>query len=74
LLNRLEGEGLISRTRSKEDERVVLLTLTEQGKALQQKAMSVPPCILAASGMTIEQLRAIQDSLLDLRGNLQQAL
>lgn len=31
LLKRLEGEGFISRTRSKEDERVVLLHLTEQG-------------------------------------------
>jgi DNA-binding MarR family transcriptional regulator len=74
LLKRLEVEGLIKRTRSKEDERVVLLTLTEQGKALQQKALNVPQCILAATGITLEQLRVMQDSLLSLRGNLQQAL
>jgi DNA-binding MarR family transcriptional regulator len=70
LLKRLEAEGLISRTRSKEDERVVLLTLTEQGKALHKKAQSIPQCILAASGISVEQLKALQHDLLGLRGNL----
>jgi DNA-binding MarR family transcriptional regulator len=74
LLKRLEAEGLISRTRSKEDERVVLLTLTAQGKALQQKALSIPQCILTASDISIEQLRALQQDLLGLRGNLQKTL
>jgi DNA-binding MarR family transcriptional regulator len=71
LLKRLEAEGLISRTRSKEDERVVLLRLTEQGRALQQKALTVPGCILTASGLEIEQLQGLQAELLQLRGNLQ---
>jgi DNA-binding MarR family transcriptional regulator len=70
LLKRLETEGLISRTRSKEDERVVLLTLTEQGKALHTKAQSIPQCILAASGINVQQLQALQKDLLGLRGNL----
>lgn len=74
LLKRLEVEGLISRTRSKEDERVVLLHLTEQGKALHQKAQSIPHCILAASGISVEQLQALQRDLLGLRGNLHQSL
>src|ERR1700712_2671765 len=74
LLKRLEAEGLISRTRSKEDERVVLLTLTEQGKALQLKARSIPQCILAASGISIQQLQALQQDLLGLRGNLHDSL
>jgi DNA-binding MarR family transcriptional regulator len=70
LLKRLEAEGLISRKRSKEDERVVLLTLTEQGKALHTKAQSIPQCILAASGISVQQLQALQKDLLGLRGNL----
>ncbi|TDV70428.1 MarR family winged helix-turn-helix transcriptional regulator [Pseudomonas sp. LP_7_YM] len=74
LLKRLETEGLIRRTRSKEDERVVLLHLTEQGKALHKKAQSIPQCILAATGMTVEQLQALQKSLLSLRGNLHASL
>jgi DNA-binding MarR family transcriptional regulator len=71
LLKRLEGEGFISRTRSKEDERVVQLYLTEQGRALQQKALTVPGCILSASGLELEQLKTLQGELLKLRGNLQ---
>ncbi|MBD8491433.1 MarR family transcriptional regulator [Pseudomonas syringae] len=71
LLKRLESEGLISRTRSKQDERVVLLHLTEQGRALQQKALSVPNCILSASGLELDTLRELQEQLLGLRDSLQ---
>jgi DNA-binding MarR family transcriptional regulator len=72
LLKRLEGEGFITRTRSKEDERVVLLRLTEQGRALQQRARQVPGCILSASGLDLEKLQKIQRDLLQLRGNLRE--
>lgn len=70
LFKRLEAEGLISRTRSKEDERVVLLHLTAQGKALHKKAQSIPQCVLAASGSSVKQLQALQKDLLGLRENL----
>ncbi|KAA8696913.1 MarR family transcriptional regulator [Pseudomonas caricapapayae] len=74
LLKRLEGEGFISRTRSKEDERVVLLHLTEQGRALQHQALNVPGCILSASGLNMERLHDLQAQLLDLRDHLHQSL
>ncbi|SEQ65726.1 DNA-binding transcriptional regulator, MarR family [Pseudomonas sp. NFACC02] len=74
LLKRLEAEGLISRTRSKEDERVVLLTLTEQGRALHAKAQRIPQCILAASGISVQQLQALQKDLLGLRENLHSSI
>ncbi|MDH0748156.1 MarR family transcriptional regulator [Pseudomonas sp. GD03842] len=74
LLKRLESEGLISRNRSKDDERVVLLTLTDQGKALHEKARRIPHCILAASGISLDQLQALQKDLLGLRGNLHNSL
>lgn len=70
LLKRLEGEGLITRTRSKEDERVVLLRLTDQGRKLQQRAREIPGCILSASGLNLEKLRALQSELIKLRGSL----
>jgi DNA-binding MarR family transcriptional regulator len=72
LLKRLENEGLITRTRSKEDERVVLLRLTEQGRSLQLRAQEVPGCILSASGLDLKQLRKIQSDLLTLRGSLRE--
>jgi DNA-binding MarR family transcriptional regulator len=74
LLKRLEAEGLLSRTRSREDERVVIVELTEQGRALREKALDIPQCILAASGQTLEQLKQLQLDLQALRGNLQGSL
>ncbi|MDQ0649937.1 DNA-binding transcriptional regulator, MarR family [Pseudomonas cedrina] len=71
LLKRLEGEGLLSRTRSREDERVVVVELTDAGRALQDKAMGIPHCILGASGLELEQLRKLQGDLIALRTNLQ---
>lgn len=74
LLKRLEAEGLLSRTRSREDERVVVVELTAAGRALQDKAMGVPQCILGASGLELEQLRKLQADLIALRSNLQSAI
>ncbi|AQT93409.1 MULTISPECIES: MarR family winged helix-turn-helix transcriptional regulator [Pseudomonas] len=71
LLKRLEAEGLLSRTRSREDERVVVVELTAAGRALQDKAMGIPQCILGASGLELEQLRKLQGDLIALRANLQ---
>ncbi|KQM55558.1 MULTISPECIES: MarR family winged helix-turn-helix transcriptional regulator [Pseudomonas] len=71
LLKRLEAEGLLSRTRKREDERVVVVELTEAGRALQEKAMGIPQCILGASGMQLEQLRKLQADLIALRSHLQ---
>jgi DNA-binding MarR family transcriptional regulator len=74
LLKRLESEGLLQRNRSREDERVVLVQLTDQGRALQQQAKAVPACILKASGRSLEQLQQLQADLLTLRENLQKSL
>lgn len=74
LLKRLEGEGLITRTRSSADERVVELRLTDKGRELQQQAQAFPACIVEASGQSAEQLMALKDELVKLRSQLQQAL
>ena len=71
LLKRLEAEGLLSRICSREDEWVVVVELTGAGRALQDKAMGIPQCILGASGLELEQLRKLQADLIALRGNLQ---
>ncbi|MDY1016736.1 MarR family transcriptional regulator [Pseudomonas coleopterorum] len=74
LLKRLEAEGLLSRTRSKDDERVVIVELTAQGRALRDQAESVPLNIVKASCHSSAELRALQASLLSLRKNLKQGL
>ncbi len=42
LLKKLEERGYVCRTRSKEDERVVTVTLTDQGRALKEEAVKIP--------------------------------
>ena len=42
MLKNTERQGLIKRTRSEQDERVVVITLTEEGRALYKKAKDIP--------------------------------
>ncbi|MGY4531912.1 DNA-binding MarR family transcriptional regulator [Pseudomonas sp. TE3786] len=74
LLKRLEAEGLLTRTRSSQDERVVQLHLTDKGRALQEQALSVPACILKASGQQPAQLLELKSDLIALRDSLQTAV
>lgn len=62
LLKRLESKGLVSRTRSMVDERVVQIRLTEQGKALKTQASHIPMAIFQQSGLPYEQLLDLKHS------------
>ncbi|MBQ9516337.1 MAG: MarR family transcriptional regulator [Ruminococcus sp.] len=42
LLKKLESAGYVSRSRAKDDERVVTVTLTDQGRELKDKAREIP--------------------------------
>lgn len=42
VLKKLEQKGYLHRERSKEDERVLLVTLTEVGEGLKEKAIKIP--------------------------------
>src|SRR5450755_3780307 len=70
LLKRLEAAGLTKRTRSKDDERQVLIVLTSKGQALRDKAKSLPQAILAASGCSIGELSELKNELIALRDRL----
>ena len=74
LLKRLEAAELIKRTRSKEDERQVLIELTADGEALREKAKSVPQSILAASACSVGELVAMKDEIVALRDRLNAVL
>lgn len=55
ILDRLEGKGLVTRTRSKEDRRAVDLLLTETGQEMAARAPEV------AQGMLMKSLDALSD-------------
>ncbi|MBW9062909.1 MarR family transcriptional regulator [Rhizobium herbae] len=70
VLKRLEGLGLIARTRDKTDERQVRVQLTAAGRALQARAKTIPPCILEASGLEVEELARLKKEIAALRSSL----
>jgi MarR family transcriptional regulator, organic hydroperoxide resistance regulator len=70
LLKRLEGMGYLTRSRDPSDERQVRVRLTPAGAELRVQAREVPPCILEASGLSVETLRRLQAEIAALRDNL----
>ena len=70
LLKRLESRGLISRQRSAQDERQVIISLSEAGKALHQQAVQIPELIATAANCSSEKIVQLRTDLVDLRGHL----
>jgi DNA-binding MarR family transcriptional regulator len=66
LLKRLESAGLITRKRVPEDERKVMAALTPRGKAMRQKAASVPLELFCKSGLTVEEFQSIKNDVTKL--------
>ena len=55
VLKKLEAKGRISRRRTEEDERSVLISLTEAGKALRDQAAEVPASVGASVKLPPEE-------------------
>ena len=70
LVRRLEARGLVQRTRSSGDERVVSVALTAKGRALEEEMVDLTSQVATATGLgtqeaqaTIATLRTLTDSL-----------
>ncbi|PWV46770.1 MULTISPECIES: MarR family winged helix-turn-helix transcriptional regulator [Nocardiopsis] len=64
LLRRMEGAGLLTRRRGPEDERIVHVSVTDEGSRLRELAQGVPDQVLRATGLPvarIEELRGLLD-------------
>ncbi|KXF75111.1 MarR family transcriptional regulator [Paramesorhizobium deserti] len=70
LLKRLEALGLVKRSRDLADERQVRVQLTDQGRALREKAAEVPQCILEASGLEMGEAKRLLAEITALRNTL----
>ncbi len=72
LLKRLEGKSLLTRTRSKEDERVVKIQLTAQGVQLKEKASCIPMQIFEALKLDrtdMVQLKSLAEKIVNNAGD-----
>lgn len=58
MLKKMEKSGLISRRRSEKDERMVIVSITERGEALQEKAAEIP--VKIAGCLTLDSDEAMQ--------------
>ncbi|MGA6172628.1 MarR family winged helix-turn-helix transcriptional regulator [Streptomyces sp. NPDC012600] len=74
LLKRLEAAGLVRRERSREDERSVLIELTDEGARLRERALSVPRGVLAATGLSVADVLGLQKVLGRLTAALGEAV
>jgi DNA-binding MarR family transcriptional regulator len=76
LLKRLEQRGLVERRRDQDDERVVKIFLTADGRALRAKAKKVPTDLAARAGFDLYKakdllaLQKLRDELTDLANRL----
>ncbi len=66
LLKKLEQKGYLTRTRSKEDERNLIVSLTESGQALRDRALDVPAQIGACLALTEEEAATLHKILYKL--------
>ncbi|WP_093194095.1 MarR family winged helix-turn-helix transcriptional regulator [Salimicrobium halophilum] len=63
MLKRMEKENLIERYRSKEDERRVLVGLTEEGRKAEEKAACIPDLLLDNIDMNEEEILNLKHTL-----------
>ncbi|WP_067540996.1 MarR family winged helix-turn-helix transcriptional regulator [Nocardia crassostreae] len=63
LLKRLAAAGLVERRRSVADERRVEIRLTERGRAMYGRACEIPAQMAEATGLSMEELAALRDTL-----------
>ncbi len=71
VLKSLEAKGYITRTRSTEDERVLLASLTEKGMHLRDEAENIPQQIGTCIRLTPEEAMTLYRLLYKLLGTLE---
>lgn len=66
LLKKMEQAGYVTRRRSAEDDRVVLITLTEKGRVLQEEAKDIPRNVAGCIDLPPEKAHTLYTLLYEL--------
>ena len=67
MLKKMEAAGLVERKRSKDDERSVIVTITETGEALRAKASEVPAKMAQCVNLSMEEAKKLLELLNKIR-------
>lgn len=73
ILRRLQSQGLISKSRTRHDERVVHVHLTKAGRDLEVRLGPVRETVESATGLSPEQFTALRRRLHSLRETVAQS-
>lgn len=71
LLKRMAAKELLTRQRSDQDERIVLIKLTAKGRALREQAKAIPLQLLCRSNAKPEQVVELREHLKILLASLE---
>ncbi len=71
VLKKLEAKGYITRSRSAEDERNLVISVTDKGEALKEKAVEVPVKMGACVSLTPDEAMTLYRILYKLMGSLE---
>ncbi len=66
LLKKMEKAGYITRSRSQEDDRIVVITLTDQGRDLQEQAKDIPEKVGSCIDLPPEEAQELYKLLYEL--------
>ena len=70
VLKKLEEKGFVTRKRSEKDERDLIVTITDKGTALKEKAVHVPEKLGACVELDPQKAKALYDTLYEVIGRL----
>ena len=70
VLKKLEEKGFVTRKRSEKDERDLIVTITDKGTALKEKAVHVPEKLGACVELDPQKAKALYDTLCEVIGRL----
>ena len=71
VLKKLEEKGLVSRRRSKEDERNLIVSLTDEGKSLKKKAAGIPAQLAQYLSLDSEEAAELYRILYKILGQIE---
>ena len=71
LLKKLEAQGYITRLRSEEDERVLIVETTPKGRRLREKAVDVPQKVGCCVKLTSDETQKLYTLLYKLLGTME---
>lgn len=73
MLKKMEKSGWLIRSRSRDDERVVLINLTRDGRDLREKALAIPQQVGCCIDLPADKIKQLYDLLYELLGNIHES-